>query len=73
MFSTNQSAMNLLNLYVSKPSTGQELWCDCSGRYIVLHLIGWWVNDEWKVTWHDPKREVVRCYYCITKDNTRNK
>jgi hypothetical protein len=25
MFSTNQSAMNLLNLYVSKPSTGQEL------------------------------------------------
>jgi hypothetical protein len=40
IYSTNQSAMSLLNLMISKPSTHQELISDWSIYLTVLHMIG---------------------------------
>jgi hypothetical protein len=87
IFSSNQSAMSVLNFKVSKPSTCQELLSDWSIDWTAFHLIRWskmnetlpdmtlnimllsmkgyltWPQTEcyyqWKVTWHDPKQNVV--------------
>ena len=87
IFLSNQSAMSVLNLKVSKPSTCQELLSDWSIDWTAFHLIRWskmnetlpdmtlnimllsmkgyltWPQTEcyyqWKVTWHDPKQNVV--------------
>ena len=87
LFLSNQSAMSVLNLKVSKPSTCQELLSDWSIDWTAFHMIRWskmnetlpdmtpnimllsmkgyltWPQTEcyyqWKVTWHDPKQNVV--------------
>ena len=41
IFSTDQSAMSLLNILVSKPSTRQEMLSDWSRYLTVFHMIGW--------------------------------
>jgi len=57
IFSTDQSVMSLTILEVLKLNTNRELLSDC--------LICFTVNNEWKVSWHDPLWDVNRCW-CTT-------
>jgi len=60
IFSTDQSVIGLLNLYVSNPSTCQELLSDWSIYLTVLDMIGWSKINESLLDF-DPKHDVFKC------------
>ena len=61
IFSTDQSGMSLL--FKTKYMPRAVVWL----VNILIFMHDSMVNDEWKITWHDPKRDVVTCQ-CIAKD-----
>jgi hypothetical protein len=52
-FISDQSEMNLLFKTEYTVTIGQYIYC---------LAYDWMVKDGWKVTWHDSKQDVVRCY-----------
>ena len=70
IFSTNQSAMSLLNCLVS--NVRAVVWL-----VNILNCLdydhNWEIKDVRKVTWSDPKRDVVRCLVVCHQGNKKFK